>query len=206
MTRKKFAGKRAGRAKPAPSTVQPQQQPQQPHQTEQADSGQLRAVADIRARVWELHLRGYPKAAIAREVNLKRDTVADYIRQQYEEFGEERRAEAREKLEAAIARMRRIQQQAWVYADEDDERERAVLEAAKPGMRYQSQRSQYLRVVLDAEKEIARLEGLYDALVDESGGVVFRIAMTPQGGLSVTSGATAGMSAAGVESSDGSAE
>ena len=40
---------------------------------------------------------------------------------------------------------------------------------------YQSQRSQYLRVILDAEREIARLCGLYEAGVAVDGAVVFHI-------------------------------
>ena len=48
--------------------------------------------------------------------------------------------------------------------------------AKKAGaVRYQSQRSRYLRIILDAEKEIARLEGLYESRADGGGEVVFRV-------------------------------
>ena len=41
--------------------------------------------------------------------------------------------------------------------------------------RYQSQRSQYLRVILEVEREIARLCGLYESGGSFDGAVVFRI-------------------------------
>jgi hypothetical protein len=89
--------------------------------------------------------------------------------------------------------MRRLQEQAWDDHDADDEREQAVLALSLPDahaahvahaaqkdvkpsnvtVRYQSQRSQYLRVILDAEKEIARLEGLYESVLDIEGAVGF---------------------------------
>lgn len=40
---------------------------------------------------------------------------------------------------------------------------------------FQSQRSHYLRVILDAEREIARLMGLYESGWSYEGAVVFRI-------------------------------
>lgn len=130
---------------------------------------------DKREQVWALHLRGLAKRQIAVQVDLHRDTVAKLINECYREFGAERRARLKRKLESAVAHMQHIQAQAWADHDADDARECAVLEAAVPGARYQSQRSQYLRLALDAEKEIARLEGLYADDVQETVGVLFRI-------------------------------
>lgn len=136
------------------------------------------ALANVRSRVWELHLRGMPRARIAEQVGLHRVTVGRYIAACLrEQMGAEQRQKREQMLAAAVARMRAVQQQAWADHDADDERERAVLErVGVPGgvTRYQSQRAQYLRVVLDAEREIARLVGLYEVSVDE-GVVVFRI-------------------------------
>lgn len=136
---------------------------------------------DLRLRVWDLHLRGVPKARIAREVGLHRNTIARYIAQDYRDVGADVKANRKRKLLAAVARMRRIQEQAWNDHDADDARERSIIEATLNGQpggntRYQSQRGHYLRVILDAEKEIARLEGLYEAPGEaEEPAVIFRI-------------------------------
>ncbi len=120
---------------------------------------------------------------------------------------ERKRSHAR-KLDGAVGRMRRLQEQAWADHDEDDQRERQALSLGSTGqqpsdgkadgkdarqssgpsvsIRFQSQRSQYLRIILDAEKEIARLEGLYDGLLDVDGAVgfvVIRRDQNDQGGL-----------------------
>jgi hypothetical protein len=156
--------------------------------------------ADVRTRVWELHLRGLPRTRIAEQVGLNRQTVGRYIAVCLREMGAEQRQKRRQMLAAAVARMRRVQQQAWEDHDADDERERSVLalvlgEGSSSGSeqgdghgerereraggrmmaRYQSQRSQYLRVILDAEREIARLCGLYEAGLAVDAAVVFRI-------------------------------
>lgn len=83
-------------------------------------------------------------------------------------------------LDGAVARMRRIQQQAWANHDADDKREREVLEKAEYGARYTSQRSAYLRLALDTEKEIARLEGLYAEDPSDVQGVLFRVVRVEQ--------------------------
>lgn len=130
---------------------------------------------DQRERVWELHLRGWSYVRIAGEVGLNRATVSKYVAACYREFGAERRAQLAAKLEGAVVRLRRVQEQAWSDHDADDERERYVLQRAEAGTRYQSQKSAYLRLALDAEKEIARLEGLYAEEVADALAVVFRV-------------------------------
>jgi len=178
------------------------------------DPPQERAVAirqtssdgDVRARVWELHLRCVPKSRIGQVVGLDRHTVGKIVAQGYREVGADRKEEQKRKLESAIVRMRRIAEQAWNDHDADDERERSVLalmldagmESDEEGnaskgrsmVRYQSQRSQYLRVMLDAEKEVARLEGLYEGLSEDVGAVVFKFVREgrpdPAGGATVT--------------------
>lgn len=174
---------------------------------EQVNAPPYTPVPALRERAWELHLRGMPKARIARELGLDRGTVSRYIQACYAEVNSDGKASARRRLAGAIARMRRIQEQAWSDHDADDERERAVLGAvlgavlsgeaeghgeqpkSRSMVRYQSQRSQYLRLALDAEKEIARLEGLYEASGDESGAVVFRIERLAAGVVAVSAGA-----------------
>lgn len=163
-------------------------------------SGQQESsLADVRTRVWELHLRGLPRTRIAEEVGLNRQTVGRYITACLREMGAEQREQRERMLASAVARMRRVQEQAWADHDADDERERSVLglvlgesenaenaeargerggERGSGGRimaRYQSQRSQYLRVILDAEREIARLRGLYEAGAAMDGAIVFRI-------------------------------
>ena len=167
----------------------------------------IEPVEDVRMRVWELHLRGIPKTRIAGMVNLDRHTVARLVSECYAETAQERRASLVRKQNAAIARMRRLQEQAWADHDADDERERSVLALMNGGsdddgkprsmVRYQSQRSQYLRVILDAEKEIARIEGVYEATDALDGAVVFRVEVSRPDGVAVTSAPNRGMLAGG---------
>lgn len=148
------------------------------------------ATEDLHARVWEMYLSGMPKSRIARALALDRETVSRYIRVCYAEVAGERRVTMARKLDGAIARWRRVQEQAWANHDEDDRRERRALEYALAegsgatkdskgvgAVRFQSQRSRYLRIILDAEKEIARLEGLYEGWRDAGcgGEVVFTV-------------------------------
>ena len=161
-----------------------------------------------RARVWELHLRGLPKVRIAAEVHLDRGTVTKIINESYKEVAEERKLSNARKLNEAVARWRRLQEQAWEDHDADDERERQVLALGSSGqqsqpsgdakdgkdarqsnvsIRFQSQRSQYLRIILDAEKEIARLEGLYEGILDVDGAVGFVVIRRDQSSQSDTS-------------------
>lgn len=183
------------------------------------------AAESVRARAWEMHLRGIPKTRIAQALSLDRGTVARIITACYAEVASDQKFNPARKLGEAVQRMRRLQEQAWVDHDADDEREQAVLalasspdgenggesesepdgnkpEGRKRGresnvtVRYQSQRSQYLRLILDAEKEIARLEGLYDSLLDVEGAVgfvVIREAKAEQGGQIATSVAYRGI-------------
>lgn len=161
--------------------------------------------ADVRTRVWELHLRGLPRTRIAEQVGLNRQTVGRYIAACLREMGAEQREQRERMMASAVARMRRVQEQAWADHDADDERERSVLalvlgeESSGGGeqgeervrehervggrvmARYQSQRSQYLRVVLEAEREIARLRGLYEAGLAVDGAVVFRLERVSEG-------------------------
>ena len=153
----------------------------------------------LRARAREMHLSGAPKVRIARALALDRETVSRYIRACSAEVADERRMTLARKLDGAIARWRRVREQAWADHDADDERERRALEGALEdalarragdtkgsakakvkararATRYRSQRSRYLRIILDAEKEIARLEGLYESWADGGGEVVFRVA------------------------------
>jgi len=136
---------------------------------------------DQRERVWELHLRGVSQRQISAQLDLHRDTVKRLVQEGYRQFGAERRARMKRGLDGAVARFRRVQQQAWVDHDADDERERAVLEKAEYGARYTSQRSAYLRLILDAEKEIARLEGLYADDAPDVLGVLFQVIRVESG-------------------------
>jgi hypothetical protein len=183
-------------AEPTPVT---QEQPENQASVQQSP-------AEIaRTRVWELHLRGLPKVRIAAEVNLDRGTVAKIINESYKEVAAERKVSNARKLNEAVARWRRLQEQAWNDHDADDERERQVLALGSGGqqsqqsqplsaemkdgmdarpsnvsIRFQSQRSQYLRIILDAEKEIARLEGLYENILDVDGAVGFVVVKREQ--------------------------
>jgi hypothetical protein len=196
MTARKRVSKREREARAEPTTVEQQQ----------AD-GRILPSESQRARVWELHLRGIPKTRIARTVGIHYETVRKIIRSCYGEIAEERKLTTARKLDGAVARWRLVQEQAWLDHDEDDARERLVLEMSLVGgnlvelakdagvegadvpsvapsggrkprdsnapVRFQSQRSQYLRIILDAEKEIARLEGLYEGILDVDGAVGF---------------------------------
>jgi hypothetical protein len=199
MTARKRVSKREREARAEPTTVEQQQ----------AD-GRILPSESQRARVWELHLRGIPKTRIARTVGIHYETVRKIIRSCYGEIAEERKLTTARKLDGAVARWRLVQEQAWLDHDEDDARERLVLEMSLVGgnlvelakdagvesagapagsrkprdsnapVRFQSQRSQYLRIILDAEKEIARLEGLYEGILDVDGAVGFVVVRRDQ--------------------------
>jgi hypothetical protein len=127
-------------------------------------------------QVWDLYLRGWPYSRIGRELGLHRDTVSGIVEQCYAEVAGERKRKLSRKLDAAVERLRRVQRQAWADHDADDAREVRVLLEGAPGVRYQSQRAAYLKVIVDAEREISRLEGLSGADASEMGGsVVLRI-------------------------------
>ena len=168
----------------------------EPMESQQASEYQ-HVAETLRARIWEMHLRGIPKTRIAAEFSLARATVARVISACYAEVAGEHKQQTARKLGEAVQRMRLVQEQAWSDHDADDEREQRVLAlsmaqavdasdasdakarssspSSNVSIRYQSQRSQYLRIILDAEKEIARLEGLYEGLLDVEGAAVFRI-------------------------------
>ena len=193
----------------------------EPTETEQAD-GRILPSETQRARVWELHLRGVPKTRIARLVGIHYETVRKIIMACYAEVAEERKLTTARKLGEAVQRMRLVQEQAWSDHDADDEREQRVLalslaqaaadtntketKEVRPSnvsIRYQSQRSQYLRIILDAEKEIARLEGLYEGLLDVEDAAVFRITKISPEAASALSAANRRSLPAPAESSDG---
>jgi len=190
MTARKRVSKSEREARAEPTTAQ-----------QQASIQQFPAESS-RARVWELHLRGMSKVRIAAAVGLNRETVAKIIQRCYAEIAPERKVSPARKLDAAVARWRLVQEQAWADHDADDERERQVLglpfsTPAEDGpprkgsesnvtVRYQSQRSQYLRIILDAEKEIARLEGLYENILDVDGAVGFVVIRRDSQGQSDT--------------------
>jgi hypothetical protein len=153
----------------------------------------------VRAAVWRRHLRGESFSAISRALDLNARSVSRIVRACYQELGRDRKAVLAAALDESIERLRAVQRQAWSDHDEDDQRERAALasaldgrgdekggrkgKGARParsargdGARFTSQRAQYLRVALDAEREIARLRGLYGAVIPEMDAtVVFRI-------------------------------
>ena len=181
MTNRQKVNKREREAIAEPTTA---------HTVETTPSERQLVTEAVRARVWEMHLRGVPKVRIAADVSLHRVTVAKIITACYAEVARDQKFAPARKLGEAVARMRRVQEQAWNDHDADDERERQVLalsmtqaadaedtkdakdaRSSNVSIKYQSQRSQYLRIILDAEKEIARLEGLYESLLDIDTGV-----------------------------------
>lgn len=133
--------------------------------------------ADLRGRVWSLHLRGHSFRAIAQDVGIYRESVARIVRACYAELGQDHEDALRGAQDEAIAHLRHIQRQAWSDHDLDAEREAEVLKLGAEGPRFMSQRAQYLRLALDCEREIARLRGLYGVVtpVDDVTQVVFHI-------------------------------
>lgn len=136
--------------------VQAGQKAAQEHASKQAAQ---QAGDDQREQVWTLHLRGLSMRQIALRLDLNRKTVARLLNECYREFGAERRARLKHKLDGAVAHMRHIQTQAWDDHDADDG----------------AQKSAHLRVALDAEKEVARLEGLYADDVSDLAAVLFSV-------------------------------
>ena len=68
---------------------------------------------DQREQVWTLHLRGVTQRQIALRLDLNRKTVTRLLNECYREFGAERRARLKHKLDGAVAHMRHIQTHAW---------------------------------------------------------------------------------------------
>jgi hypothetical protein len=125
-------------------------------------------------RALALWLRGESYAGIGRHLGVHRQTAAELVRQAYAEVRESGDLSGRQMVAEAVERMRTVQRQAWADHDADEEREVVLLERALAGglesVKIQSQRAQYLRVILEAEKEIARLQGLYDGYGGDVGG------------------------------------
>lgn len=140
-------------------TRQTRQKAAQEHAAKQAVQQAGEAGGDQREQVWTLHLRGLSMRQIALRLDLNRKTVARLLNECYREFGAERRARLKHKLDGAVAHMRHIQTQAWDDHDADDG----------------AQKSAHLRVALDAEKEVARLEGLYADDVSDLAAVLFSV-------------------------------
>lgn len=148
-------------------------------------------VGELKAKAWELHLRGATFPAIGEALGISRNTASGYIRAMYEDLAQDRHNSLNRPLNEAIERIRRVQAQAWADHDGDDERERQVLATVAPEgqspPRFLSQRAQYLRVILECEREIARLRGLNGALVmEDTPQVVFRIEKIERVEVSVT--------------------
>lgn len=152
-------------------TRQTRQKAAQEHAAKQAVQQAGEAGGDQREQVWTLHLRGLSMRQIALRLDLNRKTVARLLNECYREFGAERRARLKHKLDGAVAHMRHIQTQAWDDHDADDG----------------AQKSAHLRVALDAEKEVARLEGLYADDVSDLAAVLFSVERIV-GGVVVRSG------------------
>lgn len=135
---------------------------------------------DLREQVWTLHLRGLSMRQIALRLDLNRKAVARLLGECERAFGAERRARLKRKLERAIAGLRHVQAQAWEDHDSDDAAEK-------------SEKSAHLRLALDAEREIARLEGLYASDTPDLVAVLFRVERVERtervtsGGVVVTS-------------------
>ena len=165
------------------------------------ERGHPRVTEPQRVRVWDLYLRGWSCKHIAAEVGINHVTARRIINQSYRDMGYDRKKTLEEKLAVAVERMRLVQRQAWIDHDQEVEdaeqiaprrsrrgRKAATNSSEQPAdamppmvTRRGVQRALFLRIVMDAELEIARLEGLYEGLQQPSIGTILEIRRLPDG-------------------------
>lgn len=134
-------------------------------------------------QAYRLHLRGLGVRVIGQKLGIDKDTAQRYVRQVEREMAP-RRKETREKLlRTAIVRLRGIALEASEQLDHmAADRERCNDGRAAAAL---------LNTRLNCEREIARLQGLFEHLVsdDEGAGIVITISRrAPAGGPLSASG------------------
>lgn len=105
----------------------------------------------IQDRAYQLWLRGYGMRAIGRELGCDKDTANGYVRAAKRDQEPLRRANREAWLRETIERLRNVQAHAWGQWDQTGE-------------------AQLLNTITVAEREIAKLRGLYDLLASDAGG------------------------------------
>lgn len=124
-------------------------------------------LVPIEDHAWQLHLRGYSYRDIARQLKLDKDTVNAYVKRIAKETAPARREKRQEWLRQAVSRLQNVQAHAWDYFDRSSD-----ISA--------------LNTITNAEKEIARLRGLYDTATEDAGAGGVLITISRRGAVSVT--------------------
>jgi len=108
-------------------------------------------LAPIEDRAYQLHLRGLSYRAIAQQLGIDKDTVNRYVKLIERDVAPRRKADRERWRREAVERLQNVQAHAYEQFD-------ATGEAS------------LLNTIATCEREIARLRGLYDSVVDEGGG------------------------------------
>lgn len=110
-------------------------------------------IDEKRERAYSLHLRGRSYRAIAVELSVDKDTVQRWVKAVAAASAPRRKQAIQQAQRDAVARFREIQSAAWsLYEAKDD--------------------TSALNTALNAEREIAKLRGLYDVADDSDRGSV----------------------------------
>lgn len=123
---------------------------------------ELPPLADEAYKCW---LKGASMRAIARELDLDPATVKRYIEALHKEQLARIRAKRERLLSEAVARLRHVQAEAWGQFGADGGNVAA------------------LNTVVAAEREAAKLQGLYDAGADDGGAYGVTITITKRGAV-----------------------
>jgi len=123
-------------------------------------------------RAFALYCQGRRTGLIAAELAVSPSTVRRWVRERLRLLASEERAEHAHHLLRAIESQRAIASAAWIAY----ERECLDLEASAPG-----QCARYLSIASAAQREVARLEGLYARVGEPEGAVHITITRRPEG-------------------------
>jgi transposase-like protein len=143
------------------------QRPDRPDRTarENASAGRIE-------RAFTLYCQGRRTGAIASEMGVSSSTVRRWVRERLRALAGEERAEHAHHLLRAIESQRAIASAAWSAY------ERECLDP-EPGVTGQCAR--YLSIASAAQREVARLEGLYARVGEPEGAVRVTITRRPDG-------------------------
>ncbi len=130
----------------------------------------------LRERAFSLSLQGMRPRAIAFQLGVGETTVRRWLRAMLATLAEEDTAGRAARLAQAIESQRAIARAAW----EGYEREQAALREGD-GNASASSSTRFLALTLAAQREVARLQGLYQHVAPEPANVSITITRRPEG-------------------------
>lgn len=128
------------------------------------------ATLTRRVRAFDMHCNGYHSPAIAEELEVPERTIRSWIAATLDDLAADRRDHQRHALELALQRQEQVLSAAWESYERaiGIEVEQFALvarstreELAANPPRFTSASARYLQIILTANREISRLQGLY---------------------------------------------